>query len=90
MEEGFEEEARRVAEEGAQLARSAGFEAEALTDRGDPIWERIVEAAEQHDADIVVMGSHGRTGISLAVMGSVAAATARHTDLPVLIAHGGA
>jgi nucleotide-binding universal stress UspA family protein len=33
------------------------------------------------------MGSHGRTGIGLVLMGSVAAAVSRHTERPVLIVH---
>ena len=87
LEDGIRDEARKVAEEGAALARASGFEAEAVVERGDPIWQRIVESAEEHDARIVVMGSHGRIGIGLVLMGSVAAATTRHTDRPVLIAH---
>jgi nucleotide-binding universal stress UspA family protein len=86
MTAGIEEEARQLAEEGAKLARAAGFQAEPIAEQGDPIWERIVESAEAHGADIVVMGSHGRTGVKLALLGSVAQATARHTDRPVLIA----
>jgi nucleotide-binding universal stress UspA family protein len=54
---------------------------------GDPIWRSIVDTADERDASIVVLGSHGRTGIGLALQGSVAAATARHTERPVLIAH---
>jgi nucleotide-binding universal stress UspA family protein len=87
LEDGIRDEARKVAEEGAALARQSGFEAEAVVERGDPIWQRIVESAEEHDASIIVMGSHGRTGIGLVLMGSVAAATTRHTDRPVVIAH---
>jgi nucleotide-binding universal stress UspA family protein len=87
LEESIEQQARRVAEEGAELARSGGFDAEPVAEQGDPVWQRIVDYAEERDAGIVVMGSHSRTGIGLVLLGSVAAATARHTDLPVLIAH---
>jgi len=86
LEESIEQQARRVAEEGAELARSGGFDAEPVAEQGDPVWQRIVDYAEERDAGIVVMGSHARTGIGLVLLGSVAAATARHTDLPVLIA----
>jgi nucleotide-binding universal stress UspA family protein len=89
LEGSVEQEARRVADEGATLARSAGFEAEPIAEQGDPVWQRIVDSAEEHDAGIVVMGSHGRTGVGLVLLGSVAAATARHTELPVFIAHDG-
>ena len=89
LEQNVEREARRVAEEGARLARRAGFDAEPLVAQGDPVWQRIVESAEEHDADILVMGSHGRTGISRLLLGSVASAAANHTDRLVLIAHKG-
>ena len=82
-----EAEARSTAKEGARLARSAGFHATPEIATGDPVWQAIVDAAEQHDAGIVVVGSHGRTGIGLAVIGSVAAAVARHAERPVLIVH---
>jgi nucleotide-binding universal stress UspA family protein len=87
LEDDFEEEAARVAEEGARLARSVGFDAMPLAQSGMPVWERIVSSAADHDAGIVVMGSHGRTGIGLVLMGSVAAAVSRHTERPVLIVH---
>ena len=82
-----EKEAQAVADEGAELARKAGFEAEGAVERGDPIWQRVVEAAEEHDADVVVLGSHGRTGIPLVLLGSVAGTVASHTDRAVLIVH---
>jgi nucleotide-binding universal stress UspA family protein len=87
LEEGIENDARRVAEEGARLAREAGFDAEPAVERGDPVWQRIVEAADERDAGVVVLGSHGRTGIELVLIGSVAGAVAAHTERPVLIAH---
>jgi nucleotide-binding universal stress UspA family protein len=87
LEEGIENDARRVAEEGARLAREAGFDAEPAVGRGDPIWQRIVEAADERDAGIVVLGSHGRTGIRRVLLGSVAGAVAAHTERPVLITH---
>jgi nucleotide-binding universal stress UspA family protein len=88
-EEAIEREARRVAEEGAALARSSGFDAQPVAEMGEPVWQRIVDSADEHDAGIVVMGSHGRTGIGTVLLGSSAAVTARHTDRPVLIAHAG-
>ncbi len=87
VEEGIEEDARRVAGEGATLAREAGFDAEPAAEHGEPIWQRIVDAADELDAGIVVMGSHGRTGLPRAFIGSVAGAVASHTSRPVLIAH---
>jgi nucleotide-binding universal stress UspA family protein len=87
IEASIAEEARTVAREGAALADSAGFRATPLVQEGTPIWQSIVTSAQEQDASLVVMGSHGRTGLGLVLMGSVAAAVARHGELPVLIAH---
>jgi nucleotide-binding universal stress UspA family protein len=87
IDESIQAEALGVAREGAALADSAGFRATPLAAQGTPIWQSIVTAAKDHGASLVVMGSHGRTGIGLVLMGSVAAAVARHSELPVLIAH---
>jgi nucleotide-binding universal stress UspA family protein len=87
LDDDFEAEAAKVADEGARLARAAGFDATPLADTGNPVWERIVDAAAAHAAELVVLGSHGRTGIGLVLMGSVAESVSRHTELPVLIVH---
>ena len=89
FEQDVERDARRVADEGARLARHAGFDAEAVVERGEPVWERIVQSADEHHASILVIGSHGRTGISRVLLGSVAGSAASHTGRPVLIAHDG-
>jgi nucleotide-binding universal stress UspA family protein len=83
-----EQEAWRTAEEGAELARWTGFDAEPVVVAGHAVWHRIVTAAEELDAGVVVLGSHGRRGMRLVLMGSVAAAVARHARRPVLIVHG--
>ena len=52
---------------------------------GDPFWE-ICKAAEQEHADLIVMGSHGRTGLAHVLLGSVAERVVRHVPCPVLVA----
>lgn len=44
----------------------------------------ILVYAAEHDIDVIVMGTHGRRGISRAVMGSVAEEVVRHAECPVL------
>lgn len=79
--------AEEVAEEGARLAREAGFEATALVEVGVPVWRRVVEVAEERDAGLIVLGSHGHSGLSYVLLGSVATAVAQHSERTVMIAH---
>jgi nucleotide-binding universal stress UspA family protein len=44
----------------------------------------IVTAARDSNADLIVMGTHGRTGISRLLLGSVAEYVLRHAQCPVL------
>lgn len=48
-------------------------------------WRGIVEAGESLQADLIVMGSHGRSGLEKLVLGSVAQAVLSHTKQPVLV-----
>ncbi|GAB3693011.1 universal stress protein [Halorubrum pallidum] len=45
----------------------------------------IGEYAEDHDVDLIVMGSHGRAGVRRALLGSVTERTLRSTHVPVLV-----
>jgi nucleotide-binding universal stress UspA family protein len=47
----------------------------------------ILQAAKRLDVDVVVLGSHGRSGLRRALIGSVAEEVVRHADRPVLIVH---
>lgn len=51
---------------------------------GDPK-HVIVEYAEEHDMDRIVLGSHGRSGATRLVLGSVAETVTRRASVPVLI-----
>lgn len=48
----------------------------------------IVAFAEKNNADLIVMGSHGRTGFRKIVLGSVANGVLEHAKCPVLITKG--
>lgn len=51
-------------------------------------WEEIERVADEIDADIIVIGTHGRRGIARALLGSVAENVIRTTYRPVLTIHG--
>jgi nucleotide-binding universal stress UspA family protein len=48
---------------------------------------RIIEYAEQQNADLIVIPSHGHSGIKRAMLGSVAERVIRHATCPVLVLH---
>jgi nucleotide-binding universal stress UspA family protein len=79
--------AERTAADGASLAQAAGFKARGLQAEAAPTWKGIVHTADEHDASLIVLGSHSRTGLAGALLGSVAEAVARHSRRSVLIVH---
>jgi nucleotide-binding universal stress UspA family protein len=82
---------RRAAEDvaagGASLAREAGFRAQSMAVEATPTWKGIVQLADDRDASMIVLGSHGRTGLASVLIGSVAEAVAAHSKRSVLITH---
>lgn len=52
---------------------------------GHAVYKGILETAANINADLIVMGSHGRKGLEKLVLGSVAAQVLSHARLPVLI-----
>ena len=65
-------------------AREAGLTVATETMEGDPATS-VVEAARRHGATLIVVGTHGRTGVRRLVLGSTAEAIVRHSDRPVLV-----
>ncbi len=59
---------------------------ETLVVSGDPA-EQILDAARSIEADLIVMGTHGRKGLGHLVLGSVAERVVRESPTPVLTAH---
>ena len=75
---------RELVEREAQRLRAAGFKADGAVENGD-IREKIIDAAAEWRADLIVMGSHGRRGMQRFLLGSVAEHVARHAHCSVEI-----
>jgi nucleotide-binding universal stress UspA family protein len=69
----------------AKQLRAAGLKADAVSREGDPA-ETIVAFAEEHAADFIVLGTHGRTGLRRLLMGGVARNVLLHARCSVLLA----
>jgi len=67
-------------------APGAGIQLEARMAENVSAASGIVQTVKDEGADLVVMGSHGRTGIVRLMLGSVAAKVAAESPVPVLIA----
>jgi nucleotide-binding universal stress UspA family protein len=79
--------AEQTAAQGASLAQAAGFGAQSMAKEAAPTWKGIVEAADEQDSSLIVLGSHGRSGLADVLIGSVAEAVAAHSRRVVLIVH---
>lgn len=71
-------------EEAAELANSENVQFTTETAVGRPDRE-IVSFAVENDVDQIVVGSHGRSGVSRVLLGSVAERIARRAPMPVTI-----
>lgn len=73
-----------VSEEAAELAE-LGANATTEVVIATQVDEEIVRKADAIGADAIVMGTHGRSGLMRAVIGSVADRVARHANVPVVL-----
>ncbi|HEY6459524.1 MAG TPA: universal stress protein [Polyangiaceae bacterium] len=67
--------------------RARGVALDAILREG-VAWEQINAVAEDVNADLIVIGTHGRKGIARALLGSVAENVIRTSRRPVLTIHG--
>jgi nucleotide-binding universal stress UspA family protein len=64
-------------------ATRATLDLTAIVRAGEP-WQEILAAAEEGDADLIVMGTHGHRGVARVLLGSVAEKVVRLSPIPVL------
>lgn len=55
---------------------------------GRSVWQTILDYAAAQGTDLLVMSTHGRTGLGRVLLGSVAEAVAQHATCPVLLVKG--
>jgi universal stress protein A len=77
-------DARMLVERAAKTLVAAGFKVETEVREGDSR-EMIIDSAKRWRADLIVMGSHGRKGLTRLLLGSVAETVARHAPCSVEI-----
>jgi nucleotide-binding universal stress UspA family protein len=84
MSEQMEESAERELPDVMSCEELRGLKVEEVIGHGDAAAE-IVRVADEQNVDLIVISSHGRTGLGRIIFGSTAEAVVRHARCPVLV-----
>jgi nucleotide-binding universal stress UspA family protein len=87
----MQEATQEMAGDGKERAEAAGFTAATAVavEAEHGVATAIIEAADEYDAALVVMGTRGNTGIRSLLLGSVSHSVAHHAHRPLLIVPSG-
>ncbi|MFB6161284.1 MAG: universal stress protein [Haloferacaceae archaeon] len=81
--ETMQEDAERVVADAASRLREDGVDVTTAVRTGSA-YRTILSYVEDAGVDLVVMGTHGRSGVGRVLLGSVTEKVVRHADVPVL------
>jgi nucleotide-binding universal stress UspA family protein len=79
-------EGRSILEAAEKAATQAGVSAQSEMPEDDAV-SSVLDIARRRKADLIILGSHGRSGIPRALIGSVAEGIIRRATIPVLVCH---
>ena len=81
------ENGAKILNDGMAIAQSAGVEADNMLydNFGERVGEVVADAAKRWNADLIVVGTHGRRGVGRVLMGSGAEQIIRLAPVPVLV-----
>lgn len=85
LEERAERHAQECLEHAAQTCEAAGVPCHAVMAASDAPSQAIIETAEREGCDLIIMASHGRTGLGSLLIGSETKKVLAHSKLPVLV-----
>lgn len=79
------EQAKTMLQAVKKRAEACGLRVTTATARSSRVADSIIAAAHKHGSDLIVMASHGRTGLARVVLGSETGDVLAHSDVPVLV-----
>ena len=79
------DKAQAILEPAAARVRAAGVECDTAFAESDHPYEAIVEAAAGRGCDLILMASHGRSGLSELLYGSQTRGVLSHSSIPTLV-----
>lgn len=82
---GVQQLAKTNLETADKIAAEIGVTTETIHLVHDHIYEGIIEVAQKNSCDLIVMGSHGRSGLARIFLGSETQKVLAHTRIPVLV-----
>ncbi len=85
LEEKMEEEARKMLKKAENKVKKAGLKCEAIMGYDDQPHRPIVDEAKKRKISLIVVGTHGRTGLAKVLMGSVSQRIIGHAPCAVLV-----
>lgn len=78
-------QAKEALQKGQDKVKQSGLECETILRTEGRAYDLIASEATKHDVDLIVIGTHGRTGLKRVVLGSVAQHVLAKTPCPVLV-----
>ena len=78
-------QAKKIVDAISADARAARVKCAAVIDTSARPYEAILQHAKKAKCDLIVMGSHGRTGLASLLVGSETAKVLTHSKIPVLV-----
>jgi len=79
--------ANKVLGDVAEAAKKAGVPCDTVQREDEQPYQAIIRTAKEKGCDAIIMASHGRSGISAVLLGSVTNKVLAHTDIPVVVVH---
>jgi len=85
VEQQWTDDGHAVVEAVKQAGAERGVKVTSIIARSDIVSDALIAAAKKHQADLIVMASHGRKGVKRLLLGSETQQVLTHSEIPVLV-----